>query len=298
MPVFEIEESVKIDKSLGGVRPFVADFAKWPEWSPWIYMEPDALVTPTGRAGEPGHAYSWKGKIVGAGNMQITRSTETEIDMNLQFTEPFKSKSKVFFELRTDGQKTEVTWKMKGSLPFFLFWMKKQMVADVSADYRRGLWLLKNLAESGHVGADTEIVGEVVEEEKLLLAKEASGAVSDLASVFKRAFAPLEAHMEKAQGPVHTVVRHFDLKSNECRVLVGIPVSSDVSCESNLILHRVPKGRAFKGVHTGAYEGLANAWCKVKANAGKHWKGEAYEVYLNDPANTSPDNLKTEIYLR
>lgn len=78
-----------------------------------------------------------------------------------------------------------------------------------------------------------------------------------------------------------------------------LPAGSHAS--DGLVEQRVPAGRYAKTVHQGSYDGLAAAW-----NALKHdwlpksgYRGTtSYEIYLNNPMTTKPEELLTEIYLR
>src|SRR5690606_28622253 len=70
-----------------------------------------------------------------------------------------KSTSKVWFGLKPEGDQTRLTWSMEGSLPFFLFWMKKMMTAYIGMDYVRGLTMLKDYVETGSVPTKLEFKG-------------------------------------------------------------------------------------------------------------------------------------------
>jgi AraC family transcriptional regulator len=69
-----------------------------------------------------------------------------------------------------------------------------------------------------------------------------------------------------------------------------------------LIEQRVPKGRYAMTVHHGSYEGLPATWDRLKSdwlpNSGHRMGHPSYEVYLNNPMTTKPEELLTEIYLR
>jgi AraC family transcriptional regulator len=53
-------------------------------------------------------------------------------------------------------------------------------------------------------------------------------------------------------------------------------------------------------VHVGPYDGLGDAWSRlmgewIPANHLHMRRGESYEVYLNNPMNAKPEELKTEL---
>jgi len=69
-----------------------------------------------------------------------------------------------------------------------------------------------------------------------------------------------------------------------------------------LIEQRVPAGRYAVTVHKGSYEGLPATWEALKKEwlpkSGHRMGHPSYEVYLNNPMTTKPEDLLTEIYLR
>ncbi len=147
MPKYEVVEKIVVDADLARVKSVVRDFKQWEPWSPWLSAEPDCPLTYQ----PDGSAYSWDGAIIGSGQMEVVSENEQAIDYKLSFFKPWKSVSDVSFRFAPVGQGTEVTWTMAGSLPFFLFFMKKMMKAWIGADYRRGLSKLKDYIETGAV---------------------------------------------------------------------------------------------------------------------------------------------------
>lgn len=80
----------------------------------------------------------------------------------------------------------------------------------------------------------------------------------------------------------------------------GVTVSDGFEMPDALDEVRITGGRTAVYVHKGSYADLPNAWNKVYGD----WLPESgeepanlapYEVYLNDPMNTAPDDLLTEI---
>ena len=156
MPKMNIDKSIVINKKPGEIFKYLNDFNEWVFWSPWLITDPDAKT----KVSEDGKYNEWDGKVVGSGNMTILSEKENEsIDYNLTFLKPWKSKAKVSFILKPTAEGTEVHWTMESGLPFFLFWMKKMMVAFIGMDYDRGLGMLKSYAEEGKVPSKLNIKG-------------------------------------------------------------------------------------------------------------------------------------------
>jgi len=146
---FTVQRSIVIDKPTNAVFDLVSDFNTWPSWSPWLSQEPECPVEIEGAPGKPGHKQSWDGKKIGSGHMKLAEVIPGQrLDYELFFVKPWKSQSKATFEFGQEGQATWVSWSMEGTLPIFLFFLKKKMSAMVGRDYERGLAMLRELMEA------------------------------------------------------------------------------------------------------------------------------------------------------
>ncbi|OEY67515.1 SRPBCC family protein [Marinobacter sp. X15-166B] len=146
---FTVRRSIEIDKPPDSIFTSISDFNTWRSWSPWLSQEPECPVEIGGVPGKPGHKQSWDGKKIGSGHMELSTVVPGQtLEYDLSFVKPWKSQSKAAFEFEQEGQATRVTWSMEGTLPIFLFFMKKKMSAMVAKDYERGLAMLKKLLEA------------------------------------------------------------------------------------------------------------------------------------------------------
>ena len=146
---FTVERSIVIDQSAESIFTQISDFTTWPSWSPWLSQEPECRVEITGLPGEPGHTQYWDGKKIGSGHIELVeRNPGRKLDYNLYFIKPWKSNSKAAFTFEQEGEATRVVWSMEGTLPIFLFFMKKKMSAMVGSDYERGLAMMKEQLEA------------------------------------------------------------------------------------------------------------------------------------------------------
>lgn len=82
----------------------------------------------------------------------------------------------------------------------------------------------------------------------------------------------------------------------------GVIVPEGAPLPAGLGELRIAGGRHARAVHLGPYEGLGDAWARLK----KEWlpksgerlgNGVTYEVYLNTPMEVRPEELVTELYL-
>ena len=160
MSRYHVQRSIQINADCEKVFETVADYRTWTTWSPWLCAEPDAQVNVTQDSSSVGSVYSWKGEIVGEGEIEHHRLQPGRlIEDEIRFIKPFRSRSQVSFELESAGESTQITWHMHGSLPWFLFWMRSQMEVFIGMDYERGLRMLKEWIETGQILSKTRIRG-------------------------------------------------------------------------------------------------------------------------------------------
>ena len=102
-----------------------------------------------GVPGKTGHKQSWNGKKIGSGYIELIEAIPGQkLEYDLFFIKPWKSQSKASFLFNPEDRNTRVSWTMDGTLPIFLFFMKKKMAAMIGKDYDRGLVMLKEKLET------------------------------------------------------------------------------------------------------------------------------------------------------
>ncbi len=150
-PTFEVKRSVTINAPPEAAFALVNDFHGWNAWSPWEKLDPAQARTFTGAASGTGAVYHWKGnKQVGEGEMRIIDSKPAEhVGIDLEFIEPFPSKSRTDFDFVKSGEGTTVTWKMSGENTFMgkAMSLVTSMDSMIGGDFERGLQAMKAAAE-------------------------------------------------------------------------------------------------------------------------------------------------------
>ena len=307
MPEVNVEASIEINASPEEIHGILVDYTTWPTWSPWLYIEPATSVTYHGIAGQIGHGYQWQSDKTGAGAMTLTNTTSQRIECDLQFLKPFKSQADVVFTLQPSGSSvTRVVWLMKSSLPFFMFWMKDKMSAMIRADYTRGLCLLKDYAETGHVLSNTIVDGVVDVDSTYYVGKQADSSLAGISSTLGKNYDELMTEASNdlfvIDGPSFCIYNHVDLNAQHFTYTAAIPCSEAVSVKTPLVASKRPACRALKVTHTGSHRHLANAWSMMMAEA-KAMKLKPlkqlppFEVYLNSTDTAGDEYLVTEVYL-
>ena len=94
-------------------------------------------------------------------------------------------------------------------------------------------------------------------------------------------------------------VGYFNMDMNDLDVEIGFTSAEPVSGNGKFTAGTIPAGKSASVLHVGSYAKLSEAhgalhdW--MQAN-GKDSATGYYELYLNDPANTPEDQLKTEVF--
>jgi len=150
---FKVQRSAKIGAPPEVVFPYLNDFHKWLDWSPWEKIDPNLNRTFTGADNGTGAVYDWLGnKQVGQGRMTITDSKLNEhVIIKLEFIKPFPMTNKTTFKLTpVGGDATNVDWIMEGnsnfmSKAFSLFMDFDKMIGK---DFEKGLRQLDEAAKA------------------------------------------------------------------------------------------------------------------------------------------------------
>jgi AraC family transcriptional regulator len=82
----------------------------------------------------------------------------------------------------------------------------------------------------------------------------------------------------------------------------AVSVPKQAEMPKGLTEVRLPAGRYACATHIGPYTGLGDAWARfmgewLPASGNRAGQGLGYEIYRNNPTNTAPGALRTELYL-
>lgn len=98
-------------------------------------------------------------------------------------------------------------------------------------------------------------------------------------------------------GPPFVAYHNADMTALD--VEIGFPVASRLEGSGDVKPGKIPGGRAAVIVHTGPYDTIRESYAALSTfitEKGLEMEPFCYEVYLNDPRETPPQELKTEIY--
>lgn len=303
MPKTHIDKSIVINAPIEKVYEIVSDFHHWNRWSPWLVMDEEAKVN----VNEDGKYYDWDGEFVGSGNMTITSEEANKvIHIDLLFLKPWKSKSKVTFLLKQEGEAVRLHWIMDGSLPFFLFWMKKMMEAFVGMDFERGLTMAKDVAELGDVQAKMTIEGMDNFKGCLYIGIEAEATMDQMGPIMEKNYEKLMTYImdgrtENMDGNPFTIYSKWDIINRKVNFTCCIPVHKQPSdAPVGTISGSVPATKVHVIHQKGPYRYTGNVWSaqhnRMRSKVFKNQKSiHPMEFYLNSPKNTAENDLETRV---
>jgi effector-binding domain-containing protein len=192
---------------------------------------------------------------------------------------------------------------MRGSLPWFLFFMRRQMEAYIGMDYSRGLKMLKEWIETGEILSRTTIRGvESVDDVRMAGVRKTSPLSrmdTDMQAAFDEAREQLTRHRLPTDGEPMSVYHKFDVVRQIFEYTSGYVIPASVTqVPPGLSTWSLPATKVLMVEHVGSYDHLGNAWSAANQYVRYHkmkCRAEPYERYKNSPDDTSVAELRTEI---
>lgn len=303
MSKLTVKKSIIVQALPDQIFPKINDFHHWTSWSPWLIMEPETKVS----VDADGKYYSWEGKITGSGNMKITgEATNKSIDIDLNFIKPWKSSSKVRFELNPVQNGTEVIWLMDNRLPFFMFFMKKMMETFIGMDFDRGLGMLKDLAEKGEVQSQLDFKGTSKFSGFKYIGVKTTCKMDEVGEKMNRDFTQIDQFFKDKNdlliGPFFSIYHKYDPVKDKVIYTSAAPITHfPAEIPDNMVIGEIPKTEVFTIKHKGPYQHLSNAWSTLfMMQRNKAFKADKsippFETYLNMPGEVPDKDLITEVH--
>lgn len=301
MPKLNVSRSIEIDAPAQKVHDVVSNFNQWRPWSPWLITEPEATID----VREDNKFYTWEGKRVGSGQMEVINETPTKVEYDLLFLKPWKSQAKTHFTLAESNGKTKVTWVMDSSLPFFMFWMKKTTEGMIGMDYSRGLSMLKEYVEDGKINSKLEFVGEnnFVGFNFVGIKNSATinGMPKTMEADFGKLFEFFGDKMDKTNGKWFSQYHKFQFGKDSVVYTAGMGVKEPIAnLPEGFFNGKLEPSKMHTVKHIGPYKHIGNAWSagmmmarskEFKQNKGYH----PVEFYVNNPQEVKPEEIETDI---
>ena len=109
--------------------------------------------------------------------------------------------------------------------------------------------------------------------------------------------AVVSAGVEPAGMPL---ARYYDFGEESTTFECAIPVPGPFTASGEVEPSSVGGGEAAFAIHVGPYDTIGETWGAVMAwiaEQGRTPAGPTWEVYIDDPQEVAPDQLKTELYV-
>ncbi len=305
-----IERSIQISKPAEAIFKIVSDLKEWNFWSPWNHCEPTSKTTVTGEAGTVGQSLDWEGEVIGSGRMAVQKlEAGQKIQMNLEFLKPWKNLATVNFTItETKSGESTVNWAMDSELPIFMFFFKNTMSAYLSADFDRGLLMLKEYTEKGTVSSKSVYKGQKNADAFQVVGRKSTCAISDLSSVMQNDYRVMNELATKGQlqtpSKMISIYHKFDIPKGVCEFTAGFgyPSNFEIKGPASFPVLKYGSHKSIIVEHAGPYRYLGNPWAMAQSYLrGKKMKASKdvpmYEIYMTMPDGRAEKDILTQIHV-
>ncbi len=124
--------------------------------------------------------------------------------------------------------------------------------------------------------------------------------VQELSQALGKAYGAIGQYLgglgEQPAGPPY--IAYYSMDMQDLDIEIGFPVSKTLPSQDGIKAGEIPGGKVAVCLHTGPYSEIRHAYEALTQWVMEHGyevAGAAYEIYLNDPAQTPPQELRTEI---
>ena len=311
---YEINESIIINASAEKVFEAISKYPNWIHWSPWSITDPEGMNIFQGVGTSIGDIMKWEGPLSGIGEMEVVDFQENQhLAHELRFKKPFPGKAYASFSLTEVDGKTELAWHLTASLPIFMFWMKKKMMALIASDYRRGLRMIREYVEHGTVSSALENLGTHEFGPKYYIGLVNTGTEKTIGDTMSADFEKLAEHtgmhsienqaamsvytktIPAVEGWKYEYTSALELSLEDYESINNENGNFETgiigACHNCLVVR-----------HTGLYEHLGNAWTyaymylrtnKIKIDS----KRPPFEMYVAGGPDIDPREYITDIYI-
>lgn len=290
-----ITKQITMKAPQGVVFNQVVRFKNWPNWSPWIEVEPAVKITYDGVDGQPGSSYTWLGDETGSGKMTNTKVKNGQMNFDLLFIKPWEGHADGFLKTENKGGgATEIVWSMTIHSKFPMNAINFITGKMVAKDLERGLELLKAYTEANPTFSLS--AADITEKDfpattfAIIRKKVPFTEMKDFSS---KAFNTLSAATEsRRSGSPCTFYFDWDEKTQTAEIAPAFPVNGTAAVAGAEIL-TIPAMHVCSILHKGGYSNMGETQKilgQYIAEKGKKFNYN-YEEYLIGPAN-EPDSNK------
>lgn len=310
-----VERAVLIEAPPATVFTILNGFRQFNRWSPWAPLDPAATYQYEGPPAGVGARFSWTSADpnVGSGSQEILEATPFSLIRLKRVFGDFSTDNTVTYTLSPAGAAangTQLVWSYESMFgnDIMARWFGLMLDGMIGPDYERGLARLKTLAESLPDADFADLAVQLTDAPAQTIAYLSGSSRTEPAAIGKayaeaygRIGATLAAAGVEAVGPVLAIGRKWDLAAQVYEFDAAIPVPPGTRLPVGAVrIGQTYSGPVLKATHRGPYEGLVQHFDKLmafKAAAGFEGAGNAWDVYVSDPATTPAADLITESFV-
>ncbi len=128
-------------------------------------------------------------------------------------------------------------------------------------------------------------------------------SASDIPQAFEAAYGKVFAAIKEKRirpiGPPFALYLNSDMDA--LKIEAGMPVVKSTGATEEVISSVIPGGLCASAIHRGPYDELSRTYDALGAflsQRGYESTGVSWEYYVNDPAKTKPERLKTRVFFQ
>lgn len=291
----------------------VNDFKNWPQFSPWIEKDTNAVLTFNEKTYDVNGGYSWNSDLLGEGNIKTLAIEKNKfIEQSLNFIKPFKTKSRMIWTFEPNKTGTKVTWTMQGKKDFMsrlrtLF--NGSIEENTWRYFERGLYKLDSIINVDMTKNSIKIDGVTEYGGGFYMYKTTSTNNKNINKIMmKNEYGKIMRYMAqnniRASGMPFTIYNEMHTENGNMIISNAIPVMNkvDVEHESEILCGFITNTKVLKTTLKGNYTNLSKAWYAANAyiyeNSLIPSAIKPFTVYTNDYEKTpNPADYITEIYI-
>jgi len=297
---YHVERStvIKGDKAL--IYDLTSNLGKWDLWTPWTKkMDSTAVYELVGPDGKVGTLRKWNGKLIGNGQMTLTRLVPGEqVGYDISFQQgKYKSQGRLIIEATGDSAK--VSWVDEGDLGYnpISRYMGLFMGKMLAPDFDKGLAGLKKIVEERK--GWPKIEEKLIPEQTVMLIRDSTGPKT-YEQVFGKGFGEIlkfaKGNKLLCTGHPFAIYLKYDTVTMYSVMDMGIPCDHAVKGKGRVRIEKVPAWNAVVATYFGPYDKTGSAYNALHQycmDGGKVINGGPWEIYVTDPM-TEKDPMKVE----
>lgn len=303
---YDVKRTRVIKAPVSLVFSIVNDYKTWQYWGPWQEIDSTIVYEFPSTTVGVGATYSWKGSS-GNGSMENIATVFNEsIDDVVHFEGQGDASGYWRFKKMEEG--VEVTWGIKGEMPFLARFMAAKMDAEVGPMFERGLELLQNYVIKEMKVFSIVSTGAVDYGGGYYLFQTTSCKFDEVSSKMQEIFQNLNVFMQSnniaAAGKPFNLNHKWDEAMQTAIFSCCIPIKERlITTDKTVQVGIMNPQRVFKTILTGHYDNSNQAWETAYKNLEIQGfkaapKGEPFEVFITHPEEEpNPAKWITEIYI-